>query len=226
MTSATQDIEVDIDKSELYKYMGYENGSKPRGRVVSLIDEYTENAPSLIQPSYSYTVKDIELVHGSLVVVEDMAVLQSKTLAGLLEHCEKVAVFIAIIDDYLENMSKRLVKNGLMLQASCLDAIGSVAVQSVADSVRDRIERVASREYLVLSRRLSPGWCDWDTEQQRAIFQAVDGGSIGVRLTDGCLMIPQKSVSGIIGLGTPDSGADTYNPCKKCDKTDCPERIV
>lgn len=226
MTSATQDIEIDIDKSEICKYMGYDNGSRPTGRIASLIDEYTENAPSLIQPSYSYTVKDIELVYGSLVVVEDMAVLQSKTLAGLLEHCEKVAVFIATIDDHLENMSKWLIKNGLMLQASCLDAIGSVAVQSVADAAREQIERIASRGNLVLSRHLSPGWCDWDTEQQRAIFQAVDGSSIGVRLTDGCLMIPQKSVSGIIGLGTPDSGADSYNPCKKCDKVDCPERIV
>lgn len=224
MANATKDIEVDIDKSKVYKYMGYDNASKPTGRVASLIDEYMENAPSLIEPSYTYTVKDIELVQGPLVFAEDVAVLESKTLAGLLEHCEKVAMFVATIDEHLENMSKWLAKSELMLQASCLDAIGSVAIQSVADFVQTRVERLASSENLVISRRLSPGWCDWDISQQRAIFQAANGSSVGVRLTDGCLMIPQKSVSGIIGLGTPDSGTDSYNPCKICDNFNCPER--
>ncbi|GAH91002.1 unnamed protein product, partial [marine sediment metagenome] len=51
------------------------------------------------------------------------------------------------------------------------------------------------------SRRLSPGYCDWKIDQQKMVFRAMKDDSAGVRLTEECLMLPQKSISGIIGIG-------------------------
>jgi len=48
----------------------------------------------------------------------------------------------------------------------------------------------------------------------------MNGDYAGIRLTEQCLMLPQKSISGIIGIG-PCNKVENYNPCKTCDKQDC-----
>jgi cobalamin-dependent methionine synthase I len=131
---------------------------------------------------------------------------------------------VVTIGKYLEETTAQLAKDGLILQATVLDAIGSDAVEKVADFVQDRIKEMAETQGLVTSQRFSPGYCDWNVGQQRMLFYALTGNTLGVRLTGECLMIPQKSISGIIGIGPPNSNVEDYNPCKTCTKRDCPGR--
>jgi hypothetical protein len=51
----------------------------------------------------------------------------------------------------------------------------------------------------------------------------VDARPIGVRLTTGGMMIPTKSISGIIGLG-PARDRIRVNPCTGCPDTACDHR--
>jgi hypothetical protein len=113
--------------------------------------------------------------------------------------------------------------NGIV-QATVLDAIGSVAAEEVAEFVQGKVREIADDQGLAISQRFSPGYCDWDIGQQRRLFWAVGGDSMGIHLTDGCLMIPRKSISGIIGIGPRDGSVDNYNPCRTCDKHNCPGR--
>jgi len=191
--------------------------------VASLVNEYVENACHLIEPSYSYVVRDIKFVQGSLVIIETSIIFESESIARLLEQCEEVAVFTLTIGGHLEETVVQLAEDGLILQAAVLDAIGSVAAETVADFIQDRVSEAARAHGLSISRRFSPGYCDWNIDQQEMVFRAMNGDSGGVRLTEGCLMLPRKSVSGIIGIGP--SGVENYNPCKTCDKHDsCPWR--
>jgi hypothetical protein len=201
--------------------MGYGTDYDPPARISSLIDEYAANAYNLIEPSYSYTIRDVERVQGSSVFVEGSIVFQSNVIARLLGRCHKVALLVVTIGDYLEEMVCWLSKHNLMLQAALLDSIGSDAVEGVTDFVQGRIEKLANEQGLVISRRFSPGYCDWDVREQKKIFRAVNGNLAGVHLTDGCLMVPQKSISGIIGISLASNDVDKYNPCKTCDKLDC-----
>jgi len=187
--------------------------------MVSLVDEYLEYANDLVDSVYSYVIRDIYWVQGSHVVIENWVTFESRVIARLLEQCQKVALFTLTIGDHLEEMVCQLTENGLILQATVLDAIGSVTVERVADFVQGRIREVSRAQGLATSRRFSPGYCDWDVSQQKMVFRAIDGDSAGIRLTEGCLMLPRKSISGIIGIGP--SGVEDYNPCKTCDKHDC-----
>jgi cobalamin-dependent methionine synthase I len=135
-----------------------------------------------------------------------------------------VAIFLVTIGKYLEETAFQLARDGLILQATVLDAIGSDAVEKVADFAQDRIKEVAKARGLVTSRRFSPGYCDWNIGQQRMLFYALTGNTVGIRLTGECLMIPQKSISGIIGIGPSIDNVENYNPCKTCTKQDCPGR--
>ena len=103
---------------------------------------------------------------------------------------------------------------GLLLPDTIPDA-----TEKLADSVESQISEVANNQGLTITRRFSPGYCDWNVKQQKMVFQAMRGDCAGVSLTDSCLMIPRKSISGIIGIGP--SEITKYNPCKTCDEYDC-----
>ncbi len=216
--------EIDIDRQQVLHNIGYSSDYKLPARILSLVNEYVENAYHLIEPSYSGVIRDIKRVQGASVFIDGSIAFKSQVIARLLEQCEKAAVFLVTIGKHLEETAYRLAEDGLILQATVLDAIGSVAAESVADFVQGRIGEIASEQGLAISQRFSPGYCDWDIGQQKIVFQAVNSDSMGVRLTEGHLMIPRKSISGIIGIGPSNGEVENYNPCKTCDKHDCPGR--
>ena len=216
--------DIEIDKNQVCHYIGYEDDQNLSARISSLIDDYTEHAHSLINPLFSYVIKDVEWARGSITLIEGSIIFKSRVIAKLLERCPQVAIFLVTIGKYLEETAWRLSRDGLILEATVLDAIGSDAVEKVADLAQTRIKEIVKTQGLVISRRFSPGYCNWSIGQQRMLFYALTGNTLGVRLTGECLMIPQKSISGIIGIGPPNSNVEDYNPCKTCTKRDCPGR--
>ena len=211
--------EFNISSPRVLRDIGYDEDCEPSARMVSLINDYIRNAHQFIAPSFSYVVRDIALVKGTSVLLEDSTIFESGVIARLLEKCDKVALFVLTIGNYLEDTVRRLAEDGLILQSAVLDAIGSDAAERLADSVEGQISEVAHNQGLTVSRRFSPGYCDWDVSQQKMVFQAMKGDHAGVLLTDSCLMMPRKSISGIIGIGPTE--VENYNPCKTCDKQDC-----
>ena len=217
-------VDIEIDKKQVCHYIGYEDDKNLSARISSLIDDYAEHAHDLINPLYSYVIKDVEWARGSISLIEGSIIFKSRIITQLLERCPQVAIFLVTIGKYLEETAFQLARDGLILQATVLDAIGSDAVEKVADFAQDRIKEVAKARGLVTSRRFSPGYCDWNIGQQRMLFYALTDNTLGIRLTGECLMIPQKSISGIIGIGPSIDNVENYNPCKTCNKQDCPGR--
>lgn len=218
-TSAIRN-ELDIDTQQVLHHIGYDNDGEPSARIESLVKEYADNICHLIEPSYSYVIRDIKSVRGSRVFIEGSVTFRSNVIARLLKQCQKVAVFVVTIGSRLGDVVRQLSKDGLIVQAAVLDTIGSDAAETLANVVQDIMGKQAEAEGLGISQRFSPGYCDWKVSQQKTVFRAMGGDTSGVRLTDGCLMVPQKSISGIIGIG-PRSEVESYNPCLTCKKRDC-----
>ena len=215
----TASNEININAQRVFRDIGYSADCEPSVRMVSLVNEYVENARDLFEPSYSSIIRNIDSVTGSRAVIEGSITFQSEVIAQLLKQCQKVAIFLVTIGRYLDETTRQLAKDGMILQSSVLDAIGSDAVEATANFVQNRIGEIAHAQGLHISRRFSPGYCDWDISQQKTIFSAMEGNCAGITLTDGCLMLPRKSISGIIGIGPVE--VENYNPCKTCDRQDC-----
>ncbi|MFC2000287.1 vitamin B12 dependent-methionine synthase activation domain-containing protein [Chloroflexota bacterium] len=221
MLVTREQLDIEIDRRRVLRNLGYSDEGEPSAAISSLVNEYMENAHQLIEPAYSYVIRNVDAVRGSIAVVEEPVIFESQVIARLLERCSMVAVFLVTIGRHLEETAGRLADDDLILQSYVLDAIGSDAVEIVVDYVQDQTRQVAHDDGFVISRRFSPGYCDWDVSQQKVIFQAVNAASIEVLLTDECLMIPKKSISGIIGIGPSEGGLEYYNPCTTCDRRDC-----
>ena len=210
---------IEIDRQRVLRTIGYSASRKPSARIASLIDVHIANAQGLVVPSYSYVIKNIEGVRRSCVFVEGSIVFRSQVIARMMEQCRMIAIFLVTIGSQLEEKVYSMAEEGLVLEASVLDAIGSSAAEKLAELVHDKVGEIAHSQGLCTSQRFSPGYCDWSLREQRMLFRAMDGSSTGVRLTKECLMLPRKSISGVIGIGPCDMAS--YNPCKTCKKRDC-----
>jgi cobalamin-dependent methionine synthase I len=135
-----------------------------------------------------------------------------------------VAIFLATIGSRLEDGVSQLMSKRQILKATILDAVGSEAAEKTACYIEDRVRELASSNGAEITLRYSPGYCDWDITQQRVLFEAMDSAPLGVELTEECLMVPRKSVSGIIGVGRFESKILRFSPCRFCTKRDCPSR--
>jgi len=215
---------ITLDRQQVLNHIGCSDDYEPSLKIKSLINDYIENYHNFIDFSYSYIIRDVKSVQEDRAIIENSIPLKSEVISRLLERCDEVAIFFLTIGNHLEDMVAHLAEHGLVLQATVLDAIGSGAAEQVAVFVETMIRQVASSQGLVISRRFSPGYCDWDVSQQEMVFRTIGSNSAGVRLTEEYLMLPCKSISGIIGIGARNSNIENYNPCKTCLMSDCPGR--
>jgi hypothetical protein len=64
------------------------------------------------------------------------------------------------------------------------------------------VEKQAAGQGLQASIPLSPGMIDWQVaDGQRQVFDLLDAGQIGVRLTAHAMMSPRMTISQVVGLG-------------------------
>ena len=224
MVDEIADFEIEIDKDEVCRLLGYGKNDEPRLSVSSLIDEKIDKAYDLVEPQASYRMVDVDDIRHKQVFLEDGVMITSKVLSKLLSGCQKAAIFVVSIGQDLEDRVAELMTDGKMLRATVLDAIGSEAAEKTAAYVHDMVRDIANSEGIEATLRFSPGYCDWDVSQQRIIFDAMGSNPVDVSLTDECLMTPRKSVSGIIGLGSFENSFADFSPCQLCTKTDCPSR--
>ena len=115
-----------------------------------------------------------------------------------LRDCDSVIVFAATLGTEAESLIRRAAARN-MADAVMLDAVGSAVIEAVCDNFcQDLAAELAPR---FLTDRFSPGYGEMPLSDQRAIFSLLDvSRRIGVHLSESCLMIPQKSVTALIGV--------------------------
>ena len=102
-----------------------------------------------------------------------------------------------------EEYQERLKKEGDMVKIYIADALGSILAEKTADLMEETLEKELIQKKWKHTNRFSPGYCGWHVSEQQKFFSIFPVFQpCGIRLTASSLMLPIKSVSGIIGLGT------------------------
>ena len=117
---------------------------------------------------------------------------------------------------------RRLKEEGDMVRVFIADALGSVIAEKTADRMEEVLQESIDKLGWHHTNRFSPGYCGWHVSQQQLLFPMFRGETCGVSLTENSLMVPIKSVSGIIGLGQTVKRLD-YT-CGLCDFKQCYKR--
>jgi hypothetical protein len=180
----------------------------------------------LMKPRLLFAKERIERVGRGRVRLHDGMILKSPKLSRALRDSEELICFVTTIGSEIDLEINRMMRQGRLSEAFIMDALGSVAVESIAEQFHRRLERQYREEEKAVTFRFSPGYCDWPIEEQRKLFDLFDSKTAGIELKDSCLMIPRKSISAVFGVYpvNGDHMPSPYNPCIDCSKIDCPSR--
>ena len=148
------------------------------------------------------------------------------TQGGPLEHviAAKAVCFGEALKPEFTDYARRCNQEGDYLKGYIADTYGSLIVEKAMDYIQLQLEQQMETEGLHISNRYSPGYCNWDVREQELLFSLLPDNNCHITLTESCLMLPIKSVSGIIGIGK-NVKKRAYG-CHICHNTTCIYRRI
>ena len=199
-----------ITPGDVYEQMGYHD-AEPDEVIKAELTRIVNEVSQWLRPRFSYFVVSVQppFDMGNIILRQ-------------LRDSEAYALFICTAGVEYEAYQQRLKEQGDMVRVFIADALGSVIAEKCADQMEIALQESIDKLGWKHTNRFSPGYCGWHVSQQQLLFPLFQGHTCGVTLTDSSLMVPIKSVSGIIGLGTSVRKLD-YT-CGLCDFKQCYKR--
>jgi hypothetical protein len=206
------DIPFKVDMSQLLKKLHTDEKSEEFNELKKMLGEAVEVA----RPKGLYKESLIDEKGENYVIVGGIK-FESKVLRINLENNYKVYPYVATCGIELEQWSKGF---NDVLYSYWADAIKEMAVRCAREVLlNDCIKRCVPVGKL---SSMNPGSLkDWPLIEQRKLFSILGDTKpmVGVELTESCLMLPSKSVSGIWFITDV-----TYENCQLCTRENCPGR--
>lgn len=187
----------------------------PDEEIVMEINAITDSLKGIVRPRFNYIMCD-----GKATLPEGFEV--GKIITHQLKGSEGYVFFICTAGREFMEYHEIVKLEGDIFKIFIVDSIGSVIAEKCADIMELELEKELLSRQLYHTNRFSPGYCGWYVSQQQLLFPLFNGETCGVELTSSSLMIPIKSVSGIIGIGK-DVRKLEYS-CGLCDYAQCYKR--
>jgi hypothetical protein len=142
----------------------------------------------------------------------------SKVLRANLDQVERVFPYVATCGQELDSVS---IADGDLLGQFCWDTIKERVLYVALSHLSDHLKEAHALDNTI---SMNPGSGElevWPIEQQRELFAFFGDVQqlIGVVLTDSCLMLPNKSVSGLFYTSEHD-----FQSCQLCRRKECTKR--
>ena len=205
------DIPFQLDRETLMRRVRVDEGSADLDDLHRLADQ----ARTVARPKALYRVGFID-DRGDDYVVVDGVTFTSRILRVNLEQAHRVFLYVATCGAEIAAWADSLDD---LFHQYWAEAIQVMALGCASQAMNRHIEECYRPGKTAF---MSPGSLgEWPLSQQRPLFASLGdvAGGIGVRLSDGLLMVPAKSVSGV-RFPTEES----FESCQLCPRQNCPGR--
>ncbi|CAK7066067.1 MAG: hypothetical protein PETM_02879 [Petrimonas sp.] len=142
----------------------------------------------------------IDEKEGSIRIL-DRKIHPQQQICGYMKGAEKLALLVCTAGEGFTARSREYNKQGDYLKGFITDTMGSWVVERAMDLIQEKLENAFRELGMHVTNRYSPGYCNWPVSEQQPLFSLLPGQPCNIRLTGSSLMIPLKSVSGIVGIG-------------------------
>ncbi len=217
--------DINIDRRVICGLMGIDPDDipEPYGEIIQRELDETENYPN-IKGGFRIS-RNIEVISPKGVFVfEGTEFGAGSQVVNNLKRSELFALYICTAGEEVSRRSKELMGQGNLLEGYVTDMVGSLLVEGAMDILHEKLRSEMELKGLKITNRYSPGYCDWNVDEQHKLFSFFPEGFGGVRLSESALMKPIKSVSGVIGIGKEVS----FNKyiCHACSSVNCIYRNI
>ena len=229
---------ISFDKKEALRYFRAQQGD---AQAEAAVDRAYEKLRKELQPRY--TVKKFGCkADGESVALDNGTVFRSKALARYVGDSTELFLFGATLGSRVDVALRRMAMTSVA-EAGAGQAVAAALIETYCDGCCAELQKQLPTGKQ-LKWRFSPGYGDWDLEEQKILFPVLDcAHTIGLTLTESCMMAPVKSVTAVIAVteeetvrenknektflkngncgqnGSPFS--NTTNKCLRCNKTGC-----
>ncbi len=213
--------ELNISGDLLPPLMGYDYPAAVPEPVLESIEELLKNGQQMCNIRGGYVLYDnikVDCMNNS-VTCHNQQFNTRKIVTKLLDRSEHAAIFLCTAGEEISAYTRRLMDEGDLMKGYVADVLANVVVEEAMDRIQSGLEAEMKKKELRITNRYSPGYCDWNITEQKKLFSLFPENQLGITLSESCLMIPVKSVSGIIGIGK----EVKYNayPCQLCSDRTC-----
>lgn len=212
-----------ISDSDLNDAMGY-GTSTPDDSVYNEIHSLLNRVADITHPRYEFfTTEGYLNTNDETLQVNDKIFHVGKIIARQLRGAKQFAFFTATAGAEFEKLQRQLETEGDIVKCYLVDCIGSIIAEKAADYMEEVLQNEINALNWKHTNRFSPGYCGWHVSEQADLFSIFpDRYPCGIHLTESSLMLPIKSVSGVIGIG-PNVRKLEYS-CKLCSFERCYRR--
>lgn len=195
--------DLHIPSSEIYEAMGYKD-STPDQMVMEETEDLLKCITPSLRPRFYFFITDGMLdTEKESLTIQDTTFSIGKTIARQLRGSEAFAFFAATSGNEFETFQHTLQQEDDMVKVYIADSLGSIIAEKAADCMETALATFIEEKGWKHTNRYSPGYCGWHVSEQQKLFSLFPvAAPCGIRLTDSSLMIPIKSVSGVIGIGS------------------------
>lgn len=146
----------------------------------------------------------------------------------IFSNADSLALFALTMGKEVSEKIETIFKENDFALGSMLDCIASLAADNTVkmlEIINTEKHRIHRKKVLTLA--YSPGYCGWHISGQKKLFVYLHPEKIGITLNDSFLMIPLKSVSGVLISGKREihTFENNFSFCSLCKTKSCLERM-
>ena len=230
-----------FNKKEALRYFRAQSDDKS---AETLLDAAYQKLKNELQSRY--TVKRLGCrADADSVLLDNGTVFHSKVLAKYVGESKELYLFGATLGSRVDIALRRMALTSVA-EAGAGQAVAAALIETYCDDCCAELQKRLP-EGKKLKWLFSPGYGDWALEEQKILFPVLDcAHTIGLTLTESCMMAPVKSVTAVMTI-TEDDEEDraeknknektflkkfncnqtennfpiTNNKCLHCNKIDC-----
>jgi len=197
-------IPLKVPRYKILKRLGYQRRqNEVSQRMMSEVDRWITYAADHIHLKATACIGDIQIDHGNKTVAlkQSDTVFESERFTRFLGEADQLLIMGITGGQAVADEIRQLQKDKRMTGAVIVDAAASEIVDEGFDWLMALYSKELIRERRALKlKRFSAGYGDFDIRFQADVYHILKMETLGVTMTQTCILMPEKSVTAFCGI--------------------------
>ncbi len=219
-------VDESPSRSEVLRYLGYPADATPKRSVEEIGERWMAEAQRCARPRATFRVLPVAVLESNRVCLRTPQGISEfgGTIGKFLKASQYVAAFIATAGAEIDRLASELSHDGKTLEAMVVAAVGAERAEAIEHAVIEQLNAEAGPDGFTTTLPYSPGYCGMELTEQGELFALFGDDTVGVNLTPDSLMVPLRSVSGLVGIGPSIEMEEQGRACDRCEMPNCDMR--
>ena len=221
--------QIKPDPTGVFQSQGIPPGTTPPEKVKELYDSAEKLFFKLASPVG--IMADISIEEFAIIYPGNGNNEPDTPLEHIFPRANHLALFAFTLGQEISLEIQQQLKDKNLAKGYMLDTVASYCTDKASEAAQNIFhDQLFSKHQISESSRVllySPGYCGWHVSGQKKLFAYLEPEEIGIHLNESFLMVPLKSISGVLVSGDAKihQFINNYPFCTTCQTRNCRQRI-